>query len=235
MKGLIIDTSTSVELVIAWNGEGIADATGTDYTSHATTLFSRIEKALRHAGTSIEELDILITGTGPGSFTGIRIAVTTARMLSQVSGVPLLGMPSPEIYHHAILPKDSLALVAFDAKKGKVFGALYTTEDANTRALLEPGDYSMEDILRFIPEGSKVHAYGDGIDVYSDVIRKKTDPVIHDIEERNPQALISKVTQRLSGTGLDDHNYQKIIPYYSRKSDAEIMKEKRKSDSGLLR
>ncbi len=90
------------------------------------TLFDNIDAALAGAGISATDLQLIGVGIGPGSFTGIRIAVSTARMLAQVLSIPLAGLSSPLIYAASMeaLPGEYL-MTAFDAKKGRVFGALY--------------------------------------------------------------------------------------------------------------
>ena len=95
-------------------------------TSHSVTLLDTINRCLDTLGLAPGDLNCLGVGVGPGSFTGIRIAVTTARMLAQVLGIPLVGIQTHLLYAVSVRGgRGDNIMIAFDAKKGRVFGALY--------------------------------------------------------------------------------------------------------------
>ena len=67
----------------------------------ASLIYPGIDTALRDAGWSKHDLSLIVVGTGPGSFTGIRVAVIVARTLCQTLKLPLLGISSLEAYGFA--------------------------------------------------------------------------------------------------------------------------------------
>ncbi len=138
MNILLIDTATGYELAAA-SGALDFDAGGHTGLRHSGNLFARIDAALQGAGISVNDIDLVAVGTGPGSFTGIRIAVTTARMLAQVCAVPLLGLPTTML-HAAGVPAGNgdFVLTAYDAKKNRVFGALYQRRDGLLEEVVVP-------------------------------------------------------------------------------------------------
>ena len=89
--------------------------------AHAARLLAAAEEALGAAGVGWEEVDRLAVGVGPGSFTGLRIGIATARALAQGRGLPLVGVSSLEaLARGAAAP---LVLAVLDARRGEAFAA----------------------------------------------------------------------------------------------------------------
>jgi tRNA threonylcarbamoyladenosine biosynthesis protein TsaB len=92
---LAIDTSTSwSELAVM---DGFELHTGKGWLAgqqHSVQIFSALEALLRDAGISRNEITAIAVATGPGSFNGVRVAVTVAKTLAFVLGIPLVGMPT---------------------------------------------------------------------------------------------------------------------------------------------
>lgn len=235
MNTLVLDTATQIEHVAARSGCVVSDITRRMDRSHSATLFINIDSALRGAGISARELELVGVGIGPGSFTGIRIAVSTARALAQVLGVPLVGIHSPLLFAASVRASAGThILVAFDAKKGRVFGALYQRQgDGQDRAIVAPGDYEMQLLARAIPAGSAVMAAGDGVFRYRDEL---------DHGECRISFLEDFAPEGASSCALAERAYRSdpsrwsdltaIVPDYARKSDAEVVRDlKRQSGS----
>ncbi len=228
MNILAIDTATSMEIVTASADGLVADFTAEVNISHSATLFNNIDIALKKIGIEINGLNILGVGIGPGSFTGIRIAVTTARMLAQVLKLPLVGINTQLMFAASAAESagdsDNL-LVAFNAKKGRVFGALYRKNGENIipDEIVKPGDYTIEHLLQFIEVGEKAILIGNGCRDYYNIIKSK----IHDhllLRNYKPSGRIicSLVEKKyLENEFISD--YRQLLPYYSRRSDAEIL------------
>ena len=92
---------------------------------HAARLLAAAEEALGAAGVGWEDVDRLAIGVGPGSFTGLRIGIATARALAQGRGLPLVGVSSLEaLARGAAAP---LVLAVLDARRGEAFAAAWQT------------------------------------------------------------------------------------------------------------
>lgn len=226
----MIDTATSIETVVVRAGDRTRDIIKPLDCSHSVTLFSSIDTCFRELGIGIGDIDLIGVGTGPGSFTGIRIAVSTARMLAQVLKKPLVGVMTTTIYAISIPcePGDNI-LVAFDAKKKRVFGALYTkTVDMIPAEIVPPGDYPIEHLLDNLRPGFKTAAAGDGIEKYYQKICGMKDSIEFLRDFRPNGELISRyITETYCANPLKFGDINTIVPFYSRKSDAEVALEEK--------
>lgn len=228
MNILLLDTATNIEIVaMRYNGI-IADKTALIQHSHSITLFDTIDSACKELNTTLHSVECIGVGVGPGSFTGIRIAVTTARMLAQILQVPLVGIPTQLLFGCAIAHSNADCIIAFDAKKGRVFAARYhITNNRLPQELLPPGDYTI-DALFSVKKSDTVLAVGDGSIKYQEEMSQLCNTIqfIPDFIP-NAEKMIQFVESLYSKNPSHYTDYRKVLPYYSRKSDAEIVKELR--------
>ena len=146
MRVLAIDTSHnegSVALVDAsaspFAAQVLASASARVSNAHGEALVPLIDAVLRSAGVSLEAIDLLAVGIGPGSFTGTRIGVATAKGLAIGSGKPLRGVDSFEaLAADARASSGSEVAVAIDARKGEVYLAVLAVRDDDVARLTEP-------------------------------------------------------------------------------------------------
>lgn len=99
--------------------------------AHLSSLIPTIDTLLEEAGLAIRDVEYLAVGVGPGSFTGLRIGVATARGLAQAAGKPLIGVSSLDILAQsaAIEPTGAdLIYPITDAKRGEVYTAVYEND-----------------------------------------------------------------------------------------------------------
>ena len=228
MNILVIDTSTPVEIVAAASGKSVSDQIRLVSVSHSATLFGSIDKALKEISIEPEDLNLIGVGIGPGSFTGIRIAVTTARMLSQILDLPLVGINSQLLYAASASEeagKNDYILIAFDAKKGKVFGALYQKNEELVE-IREPGDYKIEDLLIGINPAGKTLLIGDGCKKFKEEIELKVaDRKYLPVYLPSAETICNLAKRIYSGDPDMYNDFNNIIPFYSRPSDAELNKK----------
>jgi tRNA threonylcarbamoyladenosine biosynthesis protein TsaB len=124
---------------------------------HSEELLPELQRLLDESGTSWHDVESIAVGVGPGTFTGLRIGVSTARALGQALQVPLRPVSSlqalaaglaAEARRQGVLAPigrgglavgaDRLLLPLIDARRGQVFAALYRRTEAQTDLALEP-------------------------------------------------------------------------------------------------
>lgn len=129
MNVLGLDTSTAATAACLLRGDGaafevlpaVAQLDGPP--AHARELMPALVRVMEEGGLSWSELDAIAVGVGPGTFTGLRIGVSTARALAHAQRLPLRAVSSLAALARGIAAPVALALI--DARRGELFAALY--------------------------------------------------------------------------------------------------------------
>lgn len=95
---------------------------------HSETLIRLIEHLLEHTSTDVRKLHGVAVSIGPGTFTGLRVGISTAQGLALALGLPLVGVSSLEILARQALPAQTICPM-IEANKGQVYTCLYTEAD----------------------------------------------------------------------------------------------------------
>jgi len=132
MRALGIDTSTHRAGVALWDGASCpARETNDDPRLHAERLVGLIDRAIVTAGWSKSQIDLVACCVGPGSFTGVRVALATAKGIALGLGRPIVGVGSLEAMASAAhATAGQIVVPLLDARKGEVFWAAYDSEGA---------------------------------------------------------------------------------------------------------
>jgi len=134
---LALDTSTSAITVALHDGSRVlAEATTLDARAHGERLAPGIQEVLTRAGAQAADLSHIVCGLGPGPFTGLRVGIVSARVMSLVTGASLHGMCSLDAL--AAAGPDGEVLVATDARRKEVYWARYAVSPGAVRPLSEP-------------------------------------------------------------------------------------------------
>lgn len=212
---LAIDTSAvaSAALVSDVALEGVVGSFSTEDTrSHAEVLAPGISQLLAEAGVSGADIDAIVTGVGPGPFTGLRSGIATARTLSFVWGKPLYGLMSLDAMALEVAESTAAVpefIVATDARRKEVYWARYGLTDGQLPHLID-GPH-----VGFAAELPDLPAYGAGAGLYDDVLRANPD-----FSAEQPDALYLgqfALAKLAAGERLLDST-----PLYLRESDAQV-------------
>lgn len=129
MRILALDTATHLGTVALLEERGgqlhvLAEASASVDSRHGETLLPHLTDVLSRGGSRPEDLTMIAVGIGPGSFTGVRVGLATAKGLALALAIPLVGVSTLDVVAAGAGDHPSL-LVLLDAKKGEVFGARY--------------------------------------------------------------------------------------------------------------
>ncbi|MDA7948008.1 MAG: tRNA (adenosine(37)-N6)-threonylcarbamoyltransferase complex dimerization subunit type 1 TsaB [Hyphomicrobiaceae bacterium] len=170
MNVLALDTTLGACSAAVARGEPDApDTTGAfelREREHAEAIIPMIEHVLTDAGIGYEDLDAIAVTTGPGSFTGVRVGIATARGLALALDLPLIGATSLEVMARKALEKindapDVLGVVV-DARRGQVYMAVFDGS-GSTRSV--PEALTPERAVTRLPEGGHTVLVGGGAEL----------------------------------------------------------------------
>lgn len=233
MNRLVLAIDTATEAV----GLGLARLDGDAATMLAsearvaprkanTVLLTRVNEILGSAEVSISEVTEVVIGQGPGSFTGVRIGVATAKGLAQGLGVPLYGVGTLDAIAWGVAASgfDGVLGVLGDAMRAEVYPALFAVEGGRARRLApdtvaRPADVAaawsaLEDPPTLLA-GNGLAKYAE---VFSAVLREA---VVADEQLWHPTGAALIDAWRAAGVDAGDGDPGVVLPIYTRMSDAE--------------
>jgi tRNA threonylcarbamoyladenosine biosynthesis protein TsaB len=192
---------------------------------HATRLLPLASALLAQAGLGWGEIQRIAVGVGPGTFTGLRIGVASARALAQSLELELVGVSSSRALAHALPAEDGAGtLSVIDARRGEVFLAAYRGEGE----LLAPQPFvpgELDGVLEEIERRARIErwvALGDGAVRYRDVLAR---PNVRVLDANSQLHRISGEAICALGADADVLDTTAVLPDYRRRPDAELALE----------
>ncbi len=178
MMLLAIETTGPLCSVALGGGEEIARLVNDTAYSHLEAVAPMVTRIMAEAGVSPSQLDAVAVSRGPGSFTGIRIGMATAKGLAQIWEKPIVCVPTLESFAYASgLPADGSPIVCplFDARRSQVYAAAYLPAGAGgARTLVSGAARGIEEYLALLSRAARAGAeavfYGDGCAPYADAL-----------------------------------------------------------------
>lgn len=162
MKILAIDTSgKSASIAILENESVLNEILFNVENRHSEILLPAVESLCRSAGVKVKEMDLFVCTIGPGSFTGLRIGVSTAKGLALATGKPVVGVSTLEALTFNATPSPSSLCPMLDARKDQVYAAIFKKEPVGDVLRLCPDVLSnLDDLLERVIENTLF--LGDG-------------------------------------------------------------------------
>lgn len=160
MAVLAIDTSMQACSAAIYADGRLTEAYEPRARGHAEAIVPMIARVIDEAGVSFDELSKLAVTTGPGTFTGVRVGVATARGLALATDLPLVGRSSLWVMARGLAATESIAdgqsiLIATDARRGEVYWGLF---DAKGNEELPPSASPPGEVVARLPDTSIVVA-----------------------------------------------------------------------------
>jgi tRNA threonylcarbamoyladenosine biosynthesis protein TsaB len=232
MPALTLSTSTAQgSLVLSRESEIIEERIWLKEKSHSEKITVEIEDVLKTARLAYKDLNLLICSQGPGSFTGIRVALSVVKTLAYAYKLSIIAVD--DCLAVALNSRDiqtSLPIVVMiDAQKNKVFLATYRWERENLLSVNGPQLINLEHIENYLPDFQYL-CLGDGFgpfnSFFSDSLKKKLrrDEKISDLP--SAKTIFSYIFPRKND--FQKISWENLQPLYLRQSAAEeVLAEKR--------
>jgi tRNA threonylcarbamoyladenosine biosynthesis protein TsaB len=229
MRVLGIDTATRRVGVVLASSDGILGRIELDgpidgkAPRHAEALAPAIATLCERAGVGFEQLSAVAVGVGPGMFTGLRVGVTTAKVLAQALRIPAIPIPSLDLLAFPLRHAHALIVPTIDARRHELYYALYRPVPGGVQRISDYEIGTPEDLAcELEARGEETILCGDGmlrfLSTFSDLDRVEYAGVAHTAPSLSALAELAVGRyQREEFCAPAD-----VLPLYLRKSDAEI-------------
>lgn len=227
MKILSIETAGSI-CAVALNEDDklIKEELIDDGNTHSVKLMPLVDKLLSETNTKVSDIDLFACDIGPGSFTGIRIGVSTIKAFMDVTDKKAVGLTSLEILTYNI-DTDDIVCSLIDAKNENVYYGFFKKNDGIYEKIDDLGFDNIENVIEMAAQkNKKIIFVGNGSTLYKDVIESKMKDALVDLNEESNKLNAKNigVAAFLKQDEVVDSNHLK--PVYLRKSSAEIQNKK---------
>ncbi|NPB09104.1 MAG: tRNA (adenosine(37)-N6)-threonylcarbamoyltransferase complex dimerization subunit type 1 TsaB [Thermodesulfobacteria bacterium] len=190
--------------------------------THSRRLLAGADYLLRRLGLGLKDLSGIAVSIGPGSFTGLRIGLATAKGLHLATGLPLLGVGTLEaLALNASLSPHPVCPV-LDARRNQLYTAIYRFENGKAVEVLPPSLLSPERLLEHV-QGPTVFL-GDGLKPFGELLAASLGDDFLTVPENlnHPRpANVGVLARRRLLRGETDDPYR-LLPLYLRPSEAEL-------------
>ena len=165
MKVLSIDTSSKIaSIAIIEDGRVLDEMHVLSEEEHSQTLMPMIEKMFNDNNMDLNEIDLIGCSRGPGSFTGIRIGIATAKAFSDAKNIPLIGIDSLEALAYSVVIEkennDCEILAMINAKNDNVYAATYLVNNGKLNMVKNAEIMNLTETVSYIDFKRQVFIVG---------------------------------------------------------------------------
>lgn len=222
MNVLCIDTSgPSAGVAVLKDGRLAFECELTHGMTHSQCIMPMVEQGLAGTGLRTNEVDLFAAVVGPGSFTGVRIGVSTVKALAHAVNKPCVGVDALEALAAGIWSFDGIVCPILDARAQQVYGAVFEAGVPPVRLM----DDTAEKLAEFLPKvkalGRRALFLGDGAPVFEGAIREALgdQAAFAPAHLRGLRAGSAAVLASLRAQEADD--FLHLMPLYLRAPQAE--------------
>jgi tRNA threonylcarbamoyladenosine biosynthesis protein TsaB len=171
LKILSLDTSTPRGSIALMEGREVAgELRLQSQETHSARLLTGIGFLLNSTGWELADVNLIVVGIGPGSFTGIRIGAATALGLAQSLAAAFVGISGLDALAHQLPGVEGRIGVVMDAQRSQVYYAEYISSHGRIRKDKEPALLDPENLARNL-RGTHVHLIGNGAMRYASALK----------------------------------------------------------------
>lgn len=236
MKVLAIDTSTVVAAVALMDDEKLlGEYSINNKKTHSQKLMVMIDEIMKDLDIKPSEIDVFAASIGPGSFTGLRIGVTTAKAMAYATSKPVVGVPTLDALAYNIVTSEFIICPILDARNSQVFTALYEVKGKRFERITEYMGIPVSELVQIIVQNNKKVIFtGDAINLHKDYFKSELEencefaPLGNRLQRG---ASVAELALMMAKEGKFTSSFE-LVPFYLRKSQAERELEKKLCGKG---
>jgi tRNA threonylcarbamoyladenosine biosynthesis protein TsaB len=193
--------------------------------THSERLLPTIDRMLQDAGVGPEALGGFAVSIGPGSFTGLRIGLSTIKGLAYATGLPVVSVPTLEALAWAVPAARWQVCPVLDARKQEVYAALFRHEAGGLLRLMEDVALTPEDLCGRIRKPTLL--LGDGAEVYGELFRRLLGDkmLLPPLANRGARPACVAELGRVRLLRGECDAVESLVPRYLRPSEAELRRQ----------
>lgn len=221
MKILSITTATNHLSVALNDGDKIWEKNEEDHRNHSEHLDPLINELLKENDLTLKDIDRFAVAEGPGSYTGLRIGITTTKMFASILNKDLVGVSTLAALANGA--SDGLIVSELDARNKNFFAGVYHKANGKLENLVPDGHYHLDDLMNKVKDlglSEQVIFVGSPIEKYQDEIKDLlgSDNFTQDAGDNQIHAgEIGKLALNKEAVDPD-----KMVPKYLRRTQAEM-------------
>lgn len=226
MKILAIETSTMLGGLAVMDGRAglVVEVRVNVEVAHSERLMTELDHALRSAGLAVNDMDALAVSTGPGSFTGLRIGLSTVKGLSYATGLPVVAVPTLEAFAWCFPYSPYPVCPMLDARKKEVYAGVFRRDGEEMKRLLPERSLKPRELALELKGYERVVLAGEGAMLYTEELSE----VLGEGALYAPAHLTVPSPSAVAYLGLkkalkgEFSDPAAVSPFYIRKSEAEL-------------
>ncbi len=228
MLTLSLDTTAQIaSAAILKNGKLLCEYTVNSGNTHSVTLLPMIKHMLETVNLTTRDIDLYAVSAGPGSFTGVRIGVSTAKGLAFAANTPCVAVSALEAMAENLNGLDGIICPVINARRSQVYTALFKCENGVLTRLCEDTTLLISELEEKLKEYESVWFTGDAYDLVSYMTNNITPTVLRNVNATGAAYVGERIYNAVEDKSV--FTDAALQPIYLKKPQAEREREERLS------
>ena len=230
MKLICLDTCTRALSVAAMQDGALVSAMWhRAQVNHSVLLMPMLSQMLETLGWDAKDVDFWAAVSGPGSFTGVRIGVSSVRALAHGWKKPVVSVNTLEALAMSFPMERALVVPLLDARRDQVYAAAYDMTSGFPKEVMPPCAASLDDFLKRLPEQAAIRFVGDGATAHEETLSAISNAVVTPEYLQFPMASAAAPLAQKRALEGEICKYDELEPIYLRDSQAEQSLKKKEA------
>ena len=221
MRILAVDTSSAICSVALLEDDKLIDEINLDNgKTHSENLMPLVDELITRNSLNVNDIEFIACCVGPGSFTGIRIGVSSIKAIAEILDVKLASVTSLETLAANVVNEETIVSLV-DARNNQLYCGIFDKEyNLKEEALAD----DINEVITHLKDYKGITITGNGGELHKELLEKE----IPDVKFADVNVQLAKNVGKIGYKKLKENNVENadtIIPIYLRKSQAERLKK----------